>query len=525
MSNLTLHNIIMYLRKSRSDDPSMTVEDVLSRHETQLQEYMRSNYGATLPESQIYREVVSGETIDDRPVMKDVLKLLETGEVNGVLVIEPQRLSRGDLEDCGRIVNSFRYTSTLVITPPKTYDLANEYDRKFFEMELTRGNDYLEYTKKILNRGRIASVKQGNFIGSVAPYGYRKVKVGTGKDACHTLEIIPEQADAVRLMYQLYLAGNGFTNIASHLDRLGIKPLKGDHWSPCSISDMLENPVYIGKVRWNYFRTVKKMENGQIRKSRPINRNVEEIILVNGKHPAIISPDIFAAAAERRGKSPKIKRGTELRNPFAGLVYCGTCGKAMSLKQYVDRRRNSGHRLQSMICPNQRNCHTKSVQYSAFSARVREDLVKAIDDFEFKLKNEDGAIDKIHKKNIYNLKTELVRLKNKDLRQKDAYEDGIYTKEEYASRNAKLQEQIAKTNEALQKAEETLPPEIDYREKIIRFKNCLETFDNPEASAAEKNVLLKGCIQKIIYHNSNESRVGIGRYADNPFDLDVFLRL
>lgn len=197
----------------------------------------------------------------------------------------------------------------------------------------------------------------------------------------------------------------------------------------------------------------------------------------------------------------------------------------MSLKQYVDSRRNSGHRLQSMICPNQRNCHTKSVQYSAFSARVREDLVKAIDDFEFKLKNEDGAIDKIHKKNIHNLKTELVRLKNKDLRQKDAYEDGIYTKEEYASRNAKLQEQIAKTNEALRKAEETLPPEIDYREKIIRFKNCLETFDNPEASAAEKNVLLKGCIQKIIYHNSNESRVGIGRYVDNPFDLDVFLRL
>ena len=47
----------------------------------------------------------------------------------------------------------------------------------------------------------------------------------------------------------------------------------------------------------------------------------------------------------------------------------------------------------------------------------------------------------------------------------------------------------------------------------------------PEASAAEKNVLLKGCIQKIIYRNSNESRVGIGRYADNPFDLDVFLRL
>ena len=154
-----LSNIIIYLRKSRSDDPYMSVEEVLAKHETQLQEYAASVFGTPVPEEQIFREVVSGETIADRPVMKEVMKLLELGNIKGVLVIEPQRLSRGDLEDCGRIINVFRYTNTLVITPPKTYDLSNEYDRKFFEMELTRGNDYLEYTKKILNRGRIAAVK------------------------------------------------------------------------------------------------------------------------------------------------------------------------------------------------------------------------------------------------------------------------------------------------------------------------------------------------------------------------------
>lgn len=525
MSDLTIHNIIMYLRKSRSDDAYMTVEEVLARHERQLQEYMQANFGTELPESQIYREVVSGETIADRPVMIQVMKLLETGSIGGVLVIEPQRLSRGDLEDCGRIINAFRYTNTLVITPPKTYDLSNEYDRKFFEMELTRGADYLEYTKKILSRGRLASVKQGNFIGSVAPYGYRKITIGSGKDACHTLEIIPEQADAVRLMFQLYLAGNGFTNIATRLDELGIKPLRGEHWSPASISDMLENPVYIGKIRWNYFKTVKKIENGQIRKSRPINRNIEEVVLVTGKHPAIISPEIFEAAAAHRGNSPKIKRGTELRNPFAGLLYCGTCGKAMTYKQFTDKRRRSGYRSESMICPNQRICHTKSVQYSAFVERVRKSLIEAIEDFQVKLKNEDGTAAKIQAKIIHNLRTDLVRLKTKDLRQKDAYEDGIYTKAEYASRNAKLQEQIASTEEALRKAEAEQPAEIDYRKKIAKFQDCLEKFDDPNVSPAEKNMLLKDCIEKIVYHNTSESKPGIGRYVSNPFDLDVYLRL
>ena len=77
-------------------------------------------------------------------------------------------------------------------------------------MELMRGNDYLEYTKKILNRGRIASVKQGNYIGSVAPYGYKKIKSGSGKDSYHTLEIVPEEADAIRLMYQLFVKEHWF---------------------------------------------------------------------------------------------------------------------------------------------------------------------------------------------------------------------------------------------------------------------------------------------------------------------------
>ena len=157
---MNLDHVIMYLRKSRSDNADLSLQEVLARHERQLQEFAGKEYGVPLPESQIYREVVSGETIADRPVMSAIMSLLETGGVQGVLVIEPQRLSRGDMEDCGHLINVFRYTDTKVITPAKTYDLTEEYDRKFFEMELTRGNDYLEYTKRILNRGRIRSVKE-----------------------------------------------------------------------------------------------------------------------------------------------------------------------------------------------------------------------------------------------------------------------------------------------------------------------------------------------------------------------------
>ena len=141
-------------------------------------EYSVKTFGETIPEENIYREIVSGETISDRPVINTLIRKIQTENIAGVLVVEPQRLSRGDLHDCGTIIRAFQYTNTLVITPPKTYNLSEKYDRKFFEMELMRGNDYLEYVKEILMRGRIASAKEGNYIGSVPPYGYSNEKSG-----------------------------------------------------------------------------------------------------------------------------------------------------------------------------------------------------------------------------------------------------------------------------------------------------------------------------------------------------------
>ncbi len=518
-------DIIEYLRKSRSDNPDMTVEEVLAKHELILQEYTRNELGFDIPENQIFREVVSGETIADRPVMKQLLALLETRRVKGVIVVEPQRLSRGDLEDCGKIINTFRYTNTLVITPPKIYDLNNEYDRKFFEMELTRGNDYLEYTKKILNRGRQASVKKGNFIGSIAPYGYEKIIVGTGKDAYHTLQIVPHEAEALRLMYHLFLnKGYGFTKIARHLDSLGIPPRKAEHWSPAAIKDMLENPVYIGKIRWNFRKTEKHMINGEIMKSRPKCKNSEDYIYVTGKHDAIISTEVFQAALDKRGRFPRIKSSNELRNPFAGLVVCGTCGRAMVYKSFAERHSPTGKISESLICNNQANCHTKSVQYKVFCQRVIDVLEQTIADFEIKIESDSANASKLNAHLIHSLESDLKKLLEKDLRQKDAFDDGIYSKEEYLSRNAKVQEQISKTEDALRNARHAITPIIDYREKILRFKDCINAMKSSSISAAEKNIFLKSCIDKIIYINKMDSKPGIGRYVENQFEISIQLK-
>ena len=186
-SQFSADEILVYLRKSRSDDPLLSVEEVLARHEAMLDEWAEKYLGEKIPEKNKYREIVSGETIADRPEIQTILKKIESPKIKAVLIVEVQRLSRGDLEDAGRIIKLFRFTNTLVITPQKTYDLKDEYDRDSFERELKRGNEFLEYTKKIMGRGTLRSVSEGNYVGSIPPYGYNKIFVTEGKRKCPTL--------------------------------------------------------------------------------------------------------------------------------------------------------------------------------------------------------------------------------------------------------------------------------------------------------------------------------------------------
>ena len=72
--DFTPEEVLDYLRKSQSDDPLLTVEEVLAKHEAILDEWAEKNLGGKVPEENKYREVVSGETIDDRPEMLKLLK-------------------------------------------------------------------------------------------------------------------------------------------------------------------------------------------------------------------------------------------------------------------------------------------------------------------------------------------------------------------------------------------------------------------------------------------------------------------
>lgn len=326
-----LDEYLIYLRKSRSDNAHETVEEVLSRHEKQLQEYAQKELGFEIKEENIYREVVSGETIDDRPELLKMLDRIEKGNIKGVLVIEPQRLSRGNLLDCGRIIQFFQYTNTLVMTPMKSYNIEDKYDRKFFEMELLRGNDYLEYTKEILYRGRLASVKEGKFVGSTPPFGYDKEKLK--KEKGYKLVRKDSEAEIVEMIFDMASEYVGTTNIANQLNMLKVKPKRIEFWTPHTIRVILTNPVYYGAITWDKRKTIQHLKDGKIVKSRPHN---DDFILVKGIHEPIISKERFDAVQEilKANSTPRVVKDKEIKNPLSGLVFCEECGHSMIRRAY-----------------------------------------------------------------------------------------------------------------------------------------------------------------------------------------------
>jgi DNA invertase Pin-like site-specific DNA recombinase len=503
------------------------VEEVLSKHETILNEWAEKNLTSPIPEENRFREIISGgESIAERPEFQKVLKLIEQPKFRAVLCLEISRLGRPDTEEIGRITKIFRYTGCLVITPIMTFDITNEYERDMFERELKRGNEYLEYTKKILSRGRELSVKSGNYVCSKPPYGYDKITIVEDKRKCPTLAINEEQANVVRMIFDWYVNENiGTQTVSNRLNDLNIKAPQGTLWTPDSIRTVVENPVYIGMIRWNERKAVLVVDNGEFRKTRP-KTSPDEMILCKGKHDAIIPEELFYAAQEKRGRNHRTCSNKELRNPLSSLLFC-KCGRAMSYRHST--RGNLQYREPRLVCNGQKYCGCGSASITEIVDFVADVLRESIAEFEIEIQKGNSNADTLHEKLVTNLEKKLSDLNSKELALWEAQLDSQNKMPShiFQALTDKLVKEREETETALAKAREAISKPIDYQIKKLTFQKALDALLDDEVSVAEKNHLLKACIDRIEYHRDAPQRMlgkGTGRqWVIQPIDLDVKL--
>lgn len=514
--------ILLYSRKSQTDDQTLTIEETLAKHEQMLDEWVERNLPdkGKIPEENRYREVVSGETIDKRPRFQEILRRVESPKIKAVLCVDPQRLSRGSLKDIGRIVEVFRYSNTIVITRQYAYDLRDDRDRELFERELMRGNEYLEYYKRIQQNGRLLSVQNGNYIGQTAPYGYKKIQYKEGKVKCFTLEPIPDEAEVVKMVFEMYRDGMGMQRIAYKLNDMHIPSAKGGKWGREVLQTMLGNVHYLGKVKWNWRPTVKRIEDGEVVISRP---RAEEYLIYEGKHPAIIEQELWDAVQEIRGKIPRNPKNKNGFNPLAGLMFC-ECGRAISARPY--KSKGVEYCEPRFLCSQQRECGNASAKMSEVMDTVVNVLKATIEDFEVRIEKGTDDSAQIHHQMVERLEKRLRELQELEIAQWDAKTKGGMPDHVFEKLNGDTVKEIAEVQQALCTARGSIPEPINLQERVTTFRKALDALQDPNASVKEKNKLLKECIERITYSRKRAGNNGHPkRGEETPIHLEFKLRV
>mgnify|MGYP002524149278 CR=1 FL=1 len=484
----------IYLRKSRADldAEALGQGETLARHRRQLLE-LAERCGFEIGE--IYQEIRSGDSIEARPEMLRLLADVEKRRWKGVLCMDIDRLARGDSADQGRITRTFSLSDTLIITPNRTYDMANDEDEEYADFGLFIARKEYKSIRRRMLRGRIASAKEGHFIGSTPPFGYDKVRLENGR--AYTLAPNHE-SEAVKLIFAMCIFGEGCTKIARRLDALGAVPRSGGSWSRATVADILRNPVYCGKIRWQYRRERRSSSGGVITRHRAVSENH---ILVQGLHPALVSEEDFRRAQEMmegRARAP-VNLGAELKNPLAGLVFCGKCGALM--------QRMHDKRSARLVCPG--GCGNVSSELRL----VEEALLSGLSDWLSAAVQAappaEAPVAETARSSAEMLRARLSKLSGQKSRIFTFLEQGVYTPEEFRERLGTLTEQINSAQEQLTLAKAELSRTSCAPERIIpQPMTVLKIYRR--STPEEQNRLLKAAVRRVSYIKTEKCRKGQG---------------
>lgn len=482
-----------YLRKSRKDkDLEDSGIDTLERHEKILRDLARSQ---KLPIGEFYKEVVSADSIEDRPEMQRLLADVHNNKWAGVLVVELERLARGDTKDQGIVAEAFKYSETLIITPSKTYDPNDEFDEEYFEFGLFMSRREYKTIKRRLSAGIKLSVLEGNYLAPIPPYGYDIVDRGR-RD--RTLKP-NDNAKIVQMMFRWYTDEKiSFCEIAQRLTDMGIPSPKGaNSWTAFTVTKLIKNDVYIGKVRHGRWKEVKEYDPAT-GKLKTVTRQQKDtdIVIAEGKHPPLIDKKTWEAAAARHSLNTRIRKNKELSNPLAGLLRCSECGLMMQYKREV--RPNKTYEWFRHRADTVKGCNCNCADYKELMDAISFSLRQHVEDFKIKLDSSDGVEAAQHKAMIEEMEKNLDALRIRRKKVLISYEDGFYTDEEFMERKADINSDIEKLTKRLEEARSTIPEEIDYKEKVIKFTDAINAIQG-EATPKMINDFLKDILREIRY--------------------------
>lgn len=491
-------NAAVYLRKSRMEE-GMDTDEVLRRHRQGLDECAR-RHGLDVVD--YYPEVVSGESLYARPQMLRLLEDVEAGRFDAVLCMDLDRLSRGRMKDQGIILDAFKDSGTLIVTPDKVYDLSDEMDDELAEFKTFMSRREYKIINKRLRRGLQRSIQDGCYVAN-APYGYKKVTI----DRRPTLEIYEPEAKFVRMMFDMYTNGYGCTSIANQVNAMGARPHRSASFSRSSVAQILRSPTYIGKIVWDQKTHIKKNTRGN-QKHITIYNPREKWTITDGLHPPIIEKEAYDKVQDiMAGRyHPPHNDGT-VKSPLAGLVKCANCGGNMQRIVFKNQQ-------PYLLCPHKGCC--AAAKFELVESRILSHLRDTLEKIELEQPDHRQDLAPLEDA-VIAISKELTSANRQKARLHELLEMGEYDLPTYRERMAVVKEKVSDIERRLLDAQCRLDHAKDY-EPTVQAKNIRAVLDAYQSSdAAHRNALLHSVINVITYRKAKKTKP-----AD--FELEFILK-
>lgn len=332
VSRFTIHTAF-YIR--------LSVEDNKNRgNSIEHQQMLLRNFVAVNPEFHVVKTYIdNGKTGTnfERPAFQEMLKDIEAGKIQCVIVKDLSRLGRNYIDTGYYIQSYFLAYHVRFIALNKNFDTAKGNSGNILLPVLNMINEsYALDTSKKVREQAARDMRAGKFIGARPPYGYQK-----SPDDCHKLIVDEETAPVVKQIFQWVLEGVSYDKIAVMLNEAGV--MTPSHYM--KKQGIISSQNWIGQGYWQTF-TIAKIVRSEIYtgdmvqgksvtiQHKQIKTDKKDWIVVKNTHEAIISNETFEKAQQCRieidKKSKSKNKIPYTENVLKGKIFCQYCGKNLN---------------------------------------------------------------------------------------------------------------------------------------------------------------------------------------------------
>ena len=509
----------LYCRLSKDDGSTNESMSIYSQ-KAMLKQYAEQNNIAVYD---YYVDDGYSGTNFERPAFKKMITDIENGKINCVITKDLSRLGRNYLESGAYIEMYFPQKNVRYIAITDGIDTINSYEFDIMPFKNILNEMYAKDTSKKVKSALKSRMKEGTYIGSKAPFGFKK-----DPDDKHRLIIDERVKPIIELVYELCLEGKGTQLISQEMmkrkiprpssflenaDKLyGLTEENKYKWTHRMVLSILRDPVYCGNMERNKRPTL------SFKNRKRLYVPKEDRIVVKDTHEGIVSEEVWTQVQQMLDKRKNTnKSGITYDNIFKGLVKCPDCNYALTPKKDYRLNKKDTIDFVHFSCSGYKKYGVKACTSHRINARdlydvVLEDIqyhgqmaLSSREDFVMKIaeKIDKDKVDE-RKDKTEKLNSSKIKLKDLDKAFEKLYEDRL--SESISERNFNLM------NEKLSRQQEKLIEEIDLLEEEIKAiadteENCEQFVENISKFAKIKELnryILNQVIDKIYVYDKEE---------------------